>query len=408
VLRDQVLALAYEEVCDAVRETARQYSLSDEAAAAAVTPYEAWIRAASRDQAGIALSVRTRLDIALTALANQERALVLEAWSQRTAPARIVQILLRNADALIEGARSSGRIGYRRAAMAALSFQLSFRFAYLLYKRFRMARFLANRLGERFEVLLFTRLLITELIGFSGRRLDPIFGTRIAGLARGILDSRMAAATAALEALRLQYPDHAGALETQFLRQSASRREMGRYQSLFDEGLIARELYDDLRRSVDEAESAKHMPRFDLGLDTHELIGRLDLLSGLDTVQLGRVKRLLRPRFTVPNERILREGDRADAVYFIASGTVEVRLRGHRIELGTGGIFGEMALVTGRPRQADVVALTYCRLLVLRKADFDRFMAENPEARAEINRIASARQAMNDAAAAATEEPAKV
>ncbi len=96
---------------------------------------------------------------------------------------------------------------------------------------------------------------------------------------------------------------------------------------------------------------------------------------------------------------------------FIASlGTVEVRLLpGQRIELGTGAFFGEMALLTGQLRRADVVALTYCRLLVLRKADFERFMAENPEARAEINRIAYARQSMNDAhdAAARSAEPVK-
>jgi len=66
-----------------------------------------------------------------------------------------------------------------------------------------------------------------------------------------------------------------------------------------------------------------------------------------------------------------------------------------RIQLGSGAFFGEMALLNHRPRSADVVALTFCRLLVLRKADFEKFMAENPDARAEINRVALARQEMN-------------
>ncbi len=396
MLRDQVLALAYEEVCEAVRDTAKQYSLSDTAVQATVGPYEAWIRAAgARDDAEAGLTGRTRLAIALLALANQERTLVLDAWSQRTAPAGTVQVLLRNADTLIEGARAAGRLGYQRGAKTALSFRFGFRAAYLLYKRLGMARFLADRLGERFEALLFTRLLITELIGFTGRRLPPIFGPRIAELARKILTARLDATTAAVEALRNHYPDHAAALETQFLRQSAARREMGRYQTLFEEGLIAREIYDDLRRSVDEVRRAEHRPRFDLGLDTSELIGRLDLLSGLDRDQLTRVQRLLRPKFTVPNERILRAGDRADAVYFIASGAVEVRLPGRRIQLGSGSFFGEMGLLTQQPRRADVVALTFCRLLMLRKADFEQFMTENPDARAEINRVALARLEMN-------------
>jgi CPA1 family monovalent cation:H+ antiporter len=397
MLRDQVLALAYEEVCEAVRDTAKQYSLSDRAVRETVNPYQTWIReAGARDIEAAELTGRMRLGTALLALANQERALVLEAWSQRTVAAGAVQMLLRNADALIEGARSDGRLGYERSAKAALSFRFGFRVAYFLYRRFGLARFLADRLGQRFEVLLFSRLLITELIGFTGRRLHPIFGAKVAALARQILKSRLDATTAAVEALRSQYPDHAAALETQFLRHSAARREMGRYQALFEEGLIAREIYDDLRRSVDEARQGDHRPRFDLGLDTGELIGRLDLLSGLDADQLARVQRLLRPQFTVPNERILKIGDRADAVYFIASGAVEVRLPGaQHIQLGTGAFFGEMALLTNQPRHADVVALTFCRLLVLSRADFEKFMAGNPDARAEINRVAQARLEMN-------------
>jgi len=70
-------------------------------------------------------------------------------------------------------------------------------------------------------------------------------------------------------------------------------------------------------------------------------------------------------------------------------------LPARRVRLGSGEFFGEMALLSGRPRQADVVALTYCRLLVLRKTDFERFLAANPEARATINRVAEARLSMN-------------
>jgi monovalent cation:H+ antiporter, CPA1 family len=104
---------------------------------------------------------------------------------------------------------------------------------------------------------------------------------------------------------------------------------------------------------------------------------------------------LLRPRFTVPDERIIRQGGRGDAVFFIASGAVEVRLPTRAVRLGSGDFFGEMALLTGRRRQADVVALTYCRLRVLRKSEFERFVASNPESAAVINAVAQKRIAMN-------------
>jgi CPA1 family monovalent cation:H+ antiporter len=199
----------------------------------------------------------------------------------------------------------------------------------------------------------------------------------------------------AFDALRRQYPDYVSALEIRFLRQSALRQEMERYRALYEEGLIPQELYDDLQRRVGGASAAEPRPYFDIGLDTHRLIERLDLLSGLDERQLDRVARLLRPRFTVPNEHIIRKGERGDAVYFIASGAVEVTLPVGPARLGSGEFFGEMALLSGHPRQADVTALTYCRLLVLRKADFERFMTDNPEAREAINRIAASRHSMN-------------
>ena len=66
-----------------------------------------------------------------------------------------------------------------------------------------------------------------------------------------------------------------------------------------------------------------------------------------------------------------------------------------RIQIGSGAFFGEMALLSGRRRQADVVAVSYCQLLVLRLSDFEQFMRENPDARAAIVRVSKARQLTN-------------
>jgi monovalent cation:H+ antiporter, CPA1 family len=397
VLRDQVLALSYAEVCDSVRNMARDHALTDTAVEQVVKPYQAWIAAANARDAAERLTERDRLAIALAALANQERALVLEMRADRIASPDTVQVLLRNADLLVEGARGEGRVGYRRAAEAALVLPVSFRVAYFLYRYFGVVRFLADRLADRVELLLVMRLVVDRLLGFNAQRLGPMFGERITELTGEIIERRREAVGDAFDAVRLQYPDYVGALEIRFLRQSALRQEMQRYQALFEEGLIPQELYDDLHRGVSSASAAEPRPRFDIGLDTHRLIERLDILSGLDDTQLDRVARLLRPRFTVPNERIIRKGDRGDTVFFIASGAVEVALPTRRVRLGSGEFFGEMALLSGRPRQADVMALTYCRLLVLRKTDFERFVSTNPEARAAIDFITQTRQSMNQA-----------
>src|SRR6202453_2841490 len=394
-LRDRVLALSYTEVAETIRSTANEHEISPLAVTSALAPYEAGMGAAkSPGAAEASLTDHQRLAIGLVALGNQERMLALEIMAEGAPSPITVHAVFGNTEALGEGARSGGRLGYQRAAEAALAFPFSFAVAYFFYRRFGVVRFLADPLRERLDMLLVTRLLIQELTGAHAVRSRSIFGERVVELIDVILKVRLKRTTAALDALRRQYPQYAAALEARFLRQSAMRREMGRYDALFQEGLIAAEVYEDLKGSVEDRKREAR-PRFDLGLDTRELIGRLDLFAGLNDQQLERVQKLLRARFVAPRETIVREGDEGDACYFIASGAAEVVFPGRRIPLGSGDLVGEMALLTGMTRQADVVAMTYCRLLVLRKVDFDRFMEDNRDIRLVIHTIAASRSSMN-------------
>jgi len=109
VLRDRVLALAYAEVSDSIREMAQYHALPESAVEQVTNPYRTWIAEADLRDEAEGLSTHDRLAIALVALANQERVLVLETRADRTASPTTVQVLLQNADALVEGARAEGR-----------------------------------------------------------------------------------------------------------------------------------------------------------------------------------------------------------------------------------------------------------------------------------------------------------
>ena len=98
------------------------------------------------------------------------------------------------------------------------------------------------------------------------------------------------------------------------------------------------------------------------------------------------------PRLALPGERIVRRGERGDAMYFIASGAVEVQRPGEEVvRLGTGDFFGEMALIMRQPRVADVVALSYCRLLMLPREAFRQFLRTHPELMQQVRRSAEER-----------------
>jgi CPA1 family monovalent cation:H+ antiporter len=397
LLRDRVLELSYAEASEIIHKAARNYNMQEAAELRALAPYQLRRDQAARreENQDIDLTDRERLSVSLVALGNQERMMVLDILARRAASPPAVQALMRNAEALTEAARSAGRLGYKRAVETSLAFPIAFRTAFAVYRWSGVHRFLADRLGDRFEMLLVSRLVIQGLTGDNARHSRSIYGERVEALIDKMLNERLEQTSARLDALRRQYPDYAAALEARFLRQSALRRELGRYKALYDEGLIAAEVYRDLMMSVEDARDAEARPRFDIGLDTRSLISRLDFFASLDPQHLEGVQKLLRPRFTVPRQLIVRKGERGDAVYFIASGAVEVVFPGRRIPLGTGDVFGEMALITGEPRQADVRAQTYCRLLMLRKADFDRFMNGNAVVRERINAIAEKRLTMN-------------
>jgi CPA1 family monovalent cation:H+ antiporter len=207
--------------------------------------------------------------IALVALSNRESVSIIEMLRDGVASPGVVRALVRNADALAEAARSDGRASYEKASDAALVHPLAFHIAYFLYRRFGIVWPLADRLAERLEILLVMRFAIERLVHFIDKQVTVLFGERIAVEARDVVGRRQQAIESALDALRRQYPDYLAELEVRFLRQSTLHHEMVRYQSLFEEGLISLEIYDDLKRNTQGARAAMR-PRFDIGLDTHQ------------------------------------------------------------------------------------------------------------------------------------------
>ncbi|MBP7337208.1 cation:proton antiporter [Niveispirillum sp.] len=134
------------------------------------------------------------------------------------------------------------------------------------------------------------------------------------------------------------------------------------------------------------------------GLQVQKLVETFPVLSHLDKHELERLLLMFRPAAAVPGERVIRSGDPADGMYFIASGAVEVQLPGHKIKLETGAFFGEMALLSGRRRSADITALDYCQFLILERRDFNQFTRQHGELRGAILEMANQRRKMNQAA----------
>lgn len=74
---------------------------------------------------------------------------------------------------------------------------------------------------------------------------------------------------------------------------------------------------------------------------------------------------------------VFKEGDIADAVYLISNGIIEIvrEREGQKIvlaELGSKQLFGEMALIDGKPRSAHAIAKTDIWCFKISKEEFEK------------------------------------
>ncbi|MBN1243027.1 MAG: cyclic nucleotide-binding domain-containing protein [Spirochaetales bacterium] len=116
-----------------------------------------------------------------------------------------------------------------------------------------------------------------------------------------------------------------------------------------------------------------------------------------------QVRRLRCPAGT----RVIAAGEAGTELYLVESGRLAVTRSGLPLAtLGSGEMVGEMALLSGETRTADVTALDEAALLSLRKADFDRLLDANPELRAAVEALSGERREALEKAAASVDPEA--
>jgi CPA1 family monovalent cation:H+ antiporter len=394
-LRERVIGMSLSSIREEIETVAAQHQIAPEIVGEIARVYIGQ----GRDPADIAeenaqLPVGLRLQAALAVLADREQEFSLDYFEGRTVSRRVAASLLAHAARLRDGARSRGVEGYQQAAERLREFDPTFRLALALHRRIGIAAPLARQLADRFEVQLAARFVLENLIVFNREQIERLFGNGPSATLARVLNYRIDGVNRSIAALKLQYPSYVRRLETQFLARTAARLEEERYRQLRAESIINQETFDDLQRGLRRRRrQVEARTVLDLGLKRDDLVGRVPMFAALDATAQRSVARLLRPRLTVPDEVVVRKGERGDAMYFISSGAVEVRIAPSPVQLGSGDFFGEMALVFADRRNADVVSLGFCQLLTLAARDLDRLFGAEPALREQIHAVARARTA---------------
>jgi CPA1 family monovalent cation:H+ antiporter len=357
------------------------------------------------------LGKRQTMRVGLTVLTARESARCLDFLHARVVDRRIAEQMLAHAQKLRDAVRPQGSADAERKRWEAdkafaktwkrnLRYGPQFRLALVLQNRFGFDRVLANALAERFELLVNQRRLLAEMGPFARDRLGALLGEDATLKLIELNADRTKAVEDALLALKLQYPTYAEALQRQHLERVARVWEDRGYQALLSQGVIGGEVAQALtEQAADRYPDIDRRPRLDTRMSARELVAGVPLFANLSDDALARIVRQLRPRLTLPEELIVRKGERGESMFFIASGAVRIVIPGNDVELGSGDFFGELALITGRPRVTDVISLGFCQLLELGAADFRALLAKDPALKAQIESVANQRMGVSVTAA---------
>ena len=116
--------------------------------------------------------------------------------------------------------------------------------------------------------------------------------------------------------------------------------------------------------------------------DLSDVVEDLRDLPGLADCSLVELRHLARTGRAVrlpADWTVVQERTPGDCCYLILDGLVEVTVAGDRVaELGPGTVFGEVALLSARLRNASVTTRTPARLLVLAAAELQTLLNREP------------------------------
>ncbi|MDE3175336.1 MAG: Crp/Fnr family transcriptional regulator, partial [Pseudomonadota bacterium] len=114
------------------------------------------------------------------------------------------------------------------------------------------------------------------------------------------------------------------------------------------------------------------------------LLRGASLFGAFAADDLAACARRLRETRFVKGELVFSRGDPGASLYVVAQGQVRLAVstaEGRELSfeiVGPGGMFGEIALLDGRPRSAEATALAPTLAYLLAREDFRRLMRERP------------------------------
>ena len=133
--------------------------------------------------------------------------------------------------------------------------------------------------------------------------------------------------------------------------------------------------------------------------DEYELLSQLELFESLEPVELKRLIFVSRRYHLDAGEYLFRQGDTTNTVFGILDGECSVLVDSANGEIniaqqGPGELVGEMAVITGEPRNASIRASTDCEVIGFESDLFINTVINSPPTALKMMQLLSDRLAL--------------
>jgi putative ABC transport system ATP-binding protein len=119
-----------------------------------------------------------------------------------------------------------------------------------------------------------------------------------------------------------------------------------------------------------------------------EFLKRVEVFQNLTPTELTNLAEKATRRHFAPGQVVIREGETGEELFVISEGEVEIVRRNREVaRLGTGDFFGELALISGEPRNATVTATQTLDTYVVGKSDFRAAMDASASFREQLRQV---------------------
>lgn len=130
--------------------------------------------------------------------------------------------------------------------------------------------------------------------------------------------------------------------------------------------------------------------------DEFEILSRIELFESLDPIQLKRLIFVSQRYSFRSGEYLCHQGDTSDNIFAIVQGECSILADSRHGEipiavLGRGELLGEMAGITGEPRNASIKAKTDCEVIGFESELFIKTIINDPQTALRMMRLLSTR-----------------